>query len=277
MQGLARRREAGEPNMPDRRLPASIGCIGVAAALTMAAPLAARADSLVANGTELELTMADGHILRSLDLVGATLTFAAEGSQTEVTIASVEEDRAAIGGTVFLHHFTTKDETGAVVDLCTPDAQGRSLGFPLPDGQGGFSLVCTSGAMGKCVRWGYRPWEERPGGPPLVALHQACVRMARADYGGDGRASTREGMLIYWCDRFGIHSCGETFPSPFEAAWGREGATCVAHTRVTENISLAQLAERYPRLGHHLGPEFCDRDRAARDPDALLFNHSGQP
>ena len=48
--------------------------------------------------------------------------------------------------------------------------------------------------------------------------------MARADYGGDGRATTREGMLVYWCDRFGVHPCGEDVPIPFEAAWGQ--ASC---------------------------------------------------
>ena len=32
-------------------------------------------------------------------------------------------------------------------------------------------LTCTSGAIGKCIRWGYRHWEEQSGGPPLRALH----------------------------------------------------------------------------------------------------------
>ena len=37
----------------------------------------------------------------------------------------------------------------------------------------------------KCVRSGYRPWDEQPGGAPLRALHQACIHMMRADYGGE--------------------------------------------------------------------------------------------
>ena len=147
----------------------------------------------------------------------------------------------------------------------------------MPDGRGGFTLTCTSGAVGKCVRWGYRPWEERPGGPPLAALHEACVRMARADYGGDGRPTTRAGTVIHWCDRYGVHPCGEAAdaPVPFEAAWAADGAACVAHPRIPENVSLEQLAERYPRLRSHLGPEACSEEGAMRDPAALLFNRSG--
>jgi hypothetical protein len=250
----------------------------VLAALAISAPVAASAaDSLAIVGTEFVLTTAGGRSLRSSDLVGAKLTLAIAGKRVEIAIESVEKDPTAVGGPVFLHHFLAKDdETGEFVEMCAPDAEQRRLGFPVPDGNGGFRLTCTSGAVGKCIRWGYRPWEEKPGGPPLAALHQACVHMARADYGGDGRPTTREGMLIYWCDRFGVQPCGEDFPAPFEAAWGKDGATCVAHPRIAENISLAQLAEHYPRLQGHLGAADCTEERAMRDPAALLFNHSGQ-
>jgi ADYC domain len=118
------------------------------------------------------------------------------------------------------------------------DAEGRSLGFPVPDGRGGFDLACTSGAVGKCIRWGYRLWEEEPGGPPLRALHQACLHMTRADYGGDGQATTRDGTVIALCDRAGVRPCRDRMPMEFEAAWGVDGAVCVARPRIPENISL---------------------------------------
>jgi hypothetical protein len=212
--------------------------------------------------------------LHSADLVGATLTIRADGRDTEVTIKAVEEDRRANGGRVVLHHFVIKGASGKFTDLCAPDAEGRSLGFPVADGRGGFELTCTSGAIGKCVRWGYRPWDERPGGPPLRALHRACIHMARADYGGDGRASTREGTLIHVCDRFGVRPCRDDAPLAFEAAWGAEGAVCVARVRVSENISLQDLAKRYPRLTPYLGPAACGQDIGMRDPTVLLFNRS---
>jgi hypothetical protein len=251
--------------------------IGLAMALAISAPVAAQAQTaLTAVGTEFVLTTPAGRILRSADLVGATLGIAVAATQVEVTITSVEEDADAIGGRVLLHRFVVADEAGRAVDLCTPDADGRSLGFPVPDGHGGFDLTCTSGAIGKCIRWGYRPWEEQPGGPPLAALHAACVHMARADYGGDGRATTRADTLIYWCDRFGVHPCGEDVPAAFEAGWGRDGAVCVARPRIRENVSLEQLADRYPRLRPHLGSAACNEDSARGDPEALLFNHSGE-
>ena len=195
----------------------------------------------------------------------------------EITIRSVEEDPDAVGGRVLLHHFVGKDEAGRPVDLCAPDADGRSLGFPVPDGQGGFELTCTSGAIGKCIRWGYRPWEEQPGGPPLAALHEACVHMARADYGGDGRASTREGTLIYWCDRFGVHPCGEDVPAAFEAAWGRDGAICVARPRIAENVSLAAAGRTLsPTAASPRPPRDAARTSPCAIPSALLFNGSGE-
>jgi len=251
--------------------------IGLATALAMAAPVAAPAqEGLTAVGTEFVLTTPDGRTLRSADLVGATLNIAADGKQLEIMIGSVEEDRHSVRGRVLLHHFLVRDDTGRQVDMCAPDADGRSLGFPVADGHGGFDLTCTSGAVGKCIRWGYRPWEEQPGGPPLGALHQACIHMARADYGGDGRATTRDGMIIYWCDRFDLDHCREDAPFAFEAAWGPDGAICVARPRLPENVSLDQLAERYPRLKSHLGPAGCSMDSAMRDPMALLFNRSGK-
>ncbi len=244
------------------------------AALATAVPASAFAQALTVEGTEFVLTMADGHVLRSSDLVGATLKVRSEGHDIEVMIKSVEEDPYSVGGQVFLHHFLVKDDIGKLTDLCAPDAQGKSLGFPVPDGRGGFDLTCTSGAVGKCVRWGYRPWEEKPGGPPLRALHQACTHMVRADYGGDGHATTREGTLIDIYDRFNIQTSDKDAPMTFEAAWGVDGAICVAHPRIPENISLEQLAEHYPRLKPHVGPAACTEENAKRNPAALLFNRS---
>jgi hypothetical protein len=198
------------------------------------------------------------------------------GKQMPVRIASVEEDAEAVGGRVFLHRFVVKDDFGIESSLCTPDASGRSLGFPLPDGKGGFDLTCTSGAVGKCIRWGYRFWEEKPGGPPLRALHTACIRMTRADYGGDSRTFTRDGTMIFFCDRFGVIPCEGEGAMSFEAAWGENGAVCVARPRIAELASLDQLEARYPHLAQHLGPDICSEENAMRDPAALLFNRSAE-
>src|SRR6478752_2253392 len=64
--------------------------------------------------------------------------------------------------------------------LCAPDADGRRLGFPLAgrsdaagilsssDGSI-FELACTSGAQGKCARFGYAPWRQAPDGRPMIS------------------------------------------------------------------------------------------------------------
>ena len=114
-----------------RAPPLALG-VGLATVLAIAAPVAASAqEALTAAGTEFVLTTPAGRRLRSADLVGATLNIAANGKPVEITIKSVGEDRHAIGGRVLLHHFLVKDETGRQVDMCAPDAEGRSLGFPV--------------------------------------------------------------------------------------------------------------------------------------------------
>jgi len=249
--------------------------LALAAILAVIEPEVAGAQArLTAEGTEFVLHIGDGRRLRSPDLVGATFKLSFGGKDVDVTIAGVENDPHAVGGRVLLHRFVVKDASGRQTDLCGPDAEGRSRGFPVPDGRGGYELTCTSGAVGKCVRSGYRPWDEQPGGAPLRALHQACIHMMRADYGGDGRTNTRDGTVILMCDRYGVRTCDKDRPLVFEAAWGPEGATCVARPRIAELVSLEQLAARYPRLESRLGVAACTEDGAMRDPAALLFNRS---
>jgi len=253
--------------------------LSVATMVWLAAMLAMPASAqtaLTVDGTEFVLSLPAGRTLRSADLVGATLTIAAGSAPVEITIKRVEDDSDAIGGRVVLHHFVVIDATGRQADLCTPDATGRSLGFPVPDGRGGFDLACTSGAVAKCIRWGYRPWDEQPLGPPLKALHRACIHMTRADYGGDDHPTAREGTLVHVCDRFGVRPCLKDVPLVFEAAWGANGATCVARPRIADNMSLEELGERYPALRPHLGPAACSQESAPQNPDALLFNRSPQ-
>ena len=225
-------------------------------------------------GTEFVLERASGKILRSVDLVGGVITFGERGNSTEVIINSVDPGVGFKGGNLFLHSFSVTDKTGTTSFLCLPDAAGKSLGFPIDDGRGGIEIACTSGAVGKCVLWGYRPWKEAEDGSTLRQLHQACVYMVRADYGADGSSSTRDGTLIAFCDRHGIHPCDNDLPFSFEAAWGVNGAKCVARTRISELGTSRQLVKRYPDLSGHVGPVACNDRTAFEFPGTLLINHS---
>ena len=134
---------------------------------------------------------------------------------------------------------------------------------------GEFELTCTAGVHGKCIRFGYLPWQ----GEPMRGLYNGCIRIMRADYCGDGEATTRDGTLIDFYDDYGIQTLDEQSARTFEAGWTAAGAVCVSHVRIKENISLDALARRCPRLSHApLGAD-CTEERA-RSLGAILFNRS---
>lgn len=230
---------------------------------------------LTVEATEFVVRLDDGRVLRGSDVTGMQIILRHEGRELAVRIDGVSEDDKAVGGRAFLYSTSIHDPvSGASQNLCAADPLGRSLGFPIPDGKGGFSFTCTSGAEGKCILAGYRPWDTRPGGPPLADLHRACVHLLRADYGGDDRPTTRNGTRIDFYDRFGIQVSEPADDMTFEAAWGPEGAVCIARPRIAENVSLDDLAARYPRLKDHLGPQACSEEVMRADPRALIFNRS---
>jgi hypothetical protein len=221
---------------------------------------------------EFLLRLDDGRVLRREALVGATLIMNTGQGQLKARIDGVEEDATAPGGPVPLYRLSVEDPAqGTYRNICQADARGRQAGFPISKG-GGFDFTCTSGAEGKCILMGSRPWNDRADAP-MKALHRACIHMVRADYGGDGRATTRNGILIDVYDRFGIQKPSEN-PMPFEAAWGPDGALCVAHPRATQNVTLDDLAMRYPALNGRLGPENCTHEAMQENPRALIFNRS---
>jgi hypothetical protein len=232
---------------------------------------------LRAQGAELVLQLEDGRILKRDALVGLKLVLAGQTGETEIRIDAVEEDAGAVGGPIPLYRLSLVNPADpASADFCQPDAYGRRAGFPLSDGAGGFRLTCTSGAEGKCVLMGYRPWEATED-IPMRDLHRACVHMLRADYGGDDHPSTRNGTVIDIFDRFGIQRADRDGGMQFEAAWGRDGALCVAHACIAENISLEDIGRRYPALAGFLGPASCNEDAMKAEPRALLFNRSPAP
>jgi ADYC domain len=232
-----------------------------------------------ATGTSFRATLSDGSVKQGKELAGAVLVFTVDGRPLRIRIAAITPDPADKTGTLLLHDFRIE---GSDEPLCSPDPDGKRLGFPLAgrstaDGQfvtaspGIFELICTSGAQGKCVRFGYRPWEEQ-GGRAMLDHYNACVRMVRADYCGDGHSWTREGTPIDLWDALGIQrsdASGNAAYS-FEAGWTPDGAVCVAHTRVPGDITLDRLKTSCPRLAQM---QACDPE-TARTAGALLFNRS---
>jgi hypothetical protein len=156
-----------------------------------------------------------------------------------------------------------------------------------------FSLACLSGAIGKSYKWGWRPV-----GDTLEEIdinrerHQAGVRMARADYCGDGVPHTFTGTKVNVWDTTG----GDPTPlddddKKFEAAWNSRGALCLSKLRWL-SLGIDPACERIPpdrnpvchdpaRPGPFsndnfgtLYPNVCDSAEEAAGYGAL-FNESG--
>lgn len=238
--------------------------------------VAADAAGLTVEGSAFVLKTEDGRRLRGTALQGATLYLAAGGDVViPVRLDSVSPDPDAPD--LLRHDFRAQNDAGEWVPLCTPNAAGETWGFPvaLPEGHPGrehaITLTCVSGAVGKCARFGYRPWARGAQGEDLLPYHAACVHMVRADYAGDGQAATRDGTAIDIYDRLGIQR-SETANDPafaFEAGWGPGGAICVGRTRWPDLLEIGALRQRHPG---RFDAE-CDEAKA-RAAGALLFNRS---
>jgi hypothetical protein len=247
----------------------------LSAILTLVSSGAGQAPSgrLEADRGEFRLQLDDGRVLEQEELAGARIVMRSGGRDIQVLVAAIERDTAAPGGSVVLYRLLVEDPVRQTLqDACLPDARGRRLGLPIQK-ETGVDFTCPSGAEGKCILMGYRPWGNGAD-VPVQDLHAACVHMMRADYGGDDHPTTRDGTLIDAYDRFGIQSPDAGDPMPFEAAWGRDGAICVAHPRIAWSVTLEELAEAYPRLRSFLGPETCTEEAMRSHPEALLFNRS---
>jgi ADYC domain len=97
------------------------------------------------------------------------------------------------------------------------------LGGAKYDDPSAFTFACEGAAIAKCIRFGYEPWASS-GGVSLAAHHQACTRLVRADYCGDGTSHTVDGQWVNLYDALGVQRDTEAWA--LEAEWDTEGARC---------------------------------------------------
>lgn len=236
------------------------------------APAAGR-PNLRADGGRFALTLADGSVRTSADLVGASLTLA---NGRQLRIDAVHRQSDPNGRDLWLHSLSQNDGNGSWKPFCQAHADGTRLalvvagrehadGTLAPDPEG-IVITCTAGAQGKCLRFGYRPWDQG------YDDYNACIRMVRADYGGDGQPYTVDGMTIDLYDDAGIQKPDHLPQHDFEAGWSPNGAVCVHHVRVAANTTLAQLQARYPALRARTGAACTEA--LARSLGARVFNRS---
>ena len=127
------------------------------------------------------------------------------------------------------------------------------------------TLACRGGALAKCVEWGYIPWHTAvdcsSGKCIAVSLqdhHQACTRMVRADYCGDGRTYTFDGTPIDIYDKLKVRIQSQSTKdvvgwSP-EAEWSPNGATCVTNALRMAMYDSRGMPYTYPTCIDSLPP-----------------------
>ncbi|WP_199749596.1 ADYC domain-containing protein [Corallococcus sp. AB038B] len=98
-----------------------------------------------------------------------------------------------------------------------------------------FTFACEGAAIAKCMHFGYKPWAT-VNGQSLAGHHQACTRMVRADFCGDGASHTTDGQWVNLYDGVGVQTDTESWST--EAEWNEAGARCFtsetrAHAPVT--------------------------------------------
>ena len=251
-----------------------LGVAGVVALFDGAARATADQPVLAVAGAVFRVTTPAGRVVAQSDLVGAILALSVEGATVEGRIAAVSPDPMVPEGDVMLYDVRVAGEDGAERPLCQAGPDGIAAGFPIagrldgkghlvPGGPQDFEFVCTAGARGKCVRFGYRPWAGEAGGVSMRDLYNACVHMVRADFCGDGRGHTENGTLIGFYDTGGVNPRAEALAEDgwselsFEAAWTTDGAACVAKPRLARLGNLDDLVAECPRLAGRTGREAC--------------------
>ncbi len=100
-----------------------------------------------------------------------------------------------------------------------------------------FTFACDGYALAKCVRFGYAPWRS-VNRVSLEDYHQACTRLLRADFCGDGTPHTVNGNLVNIYDALNVQVDTESWGA--EAEWNSDGARCfTSHNRSTTPIQCA--------------------------------------
>jgi hypothetical protein len=189
------------------------------------------------NGTTFTAALADGTPLSGFDFIGADFVgVLSDGNTLTLHVEDIQQADAP-NTDVLLYYVSYQDATGAVYPLCGVDSTGAVIpAIPLSgwwnyddgshiDDSTKFTFSCKNKALGKCVILGYKPWQDG-----RADYHQACTRMVRADYCGNGVSWTVNGRWINLYDNIGIEEDTEDWT--FEAEWDTNGARCISSTRI---------------------------------------------
>jgi hypothetical protein len=201
------------------------------------------------NGTALSGTSLLGTALSGQDFVGAQLDATlSDGTPVVLRVDTVEP---SAGDPEILFHTLSlaSSPLGPWSPLCGADASGAALraiavsgrwdyatGAKVQDQyQGVVTIACRGGAIAKCLEMAYKPWKtlsvcEGAGlncqSVNLEKHHQACTRLVRADYCGNGTSFTVNGTPVNIYDAVGVQTDDQGWS--VEAEWGIDGARCLS-------------------------------------------------
>lgn len=233
-------------------------------------------------GSQFRGRSASGRQISGLDFIGAQAQLRVDASKSatpteyRLRFDNIYVDTQAPGGDVYLYDVSyARSEDATWQSLCA-DANGAPVAaVPIAnywnektgdriDDPNVITFACISGALGKCVRLGYRPWATvnncttRSCTPVLLNNHhQACTRMIRADYCGNGKSYTLNGTPIEVYDGLNPQIQTQTMKWNIEARWTAQKAECLGDARHAELLEYGRypdcdndgVADRFPRCG----------------------------
>jgi len=218
---------------------------------------------LVLNGSSFTASLTQNGVtynLEGLDFIGAelplrlTATVAGQPVVVDVVLRIDDIDVSEQHDDVLLYKLTYRlkdsdqwmpycgdnDVRAVPMENYWDDATGDRI-----DDANVVTFACTNAVLAKCALWGYRPWattttctgkgkKKQCTEVSLTDHHQACTRMARADFCGDGESRTLDGTEVDIFDQLDPHIQSRFTDWPVEAEWTPEGASCVSFVRHPE-------------------------------------------
>jgi len=171
-----------------------------------------------------------------VDLIGSRWQFNLVDGAVETPVEIWIESFTQISGKEARYTFMTLDSNGVAAPICDADSSGTYNAIPVKDitvdaATGDMVarsktayLACTSGAVGKAIVWGYRPWERS------LSDFEVATRMVRGDYCYDGMSWTETGVALQVRDRYNINAFLDA-TGPTEAVWTKTGSACLLTPR----------------------------------------------
>ncbi|HEU4407945.1 MAG TPA: ADYC domain-containing protein [Polyangiaceae bacterium] len=199
------------------------------------------------NGSELVGTTSTGTSLSGAGMVGVQF----QGQLSTGDTLNLRVDAARTADNIWFYKVSYATTTGNK-PLCGLDGGGAAIeaialagrwdyrqgvagGGSWINDSSSITFACRGAVLAKCVELGYKPWAQS-GSTSLRNHHQACTRMLRADYCGDGTPWTVSGTTINVYDNLGIQADTESWAA--EAEWTAAGARSVRTTTSTMRYHL---------------------------------------